>query len=163
MTTTAGHSFYIGPIVFFYNQVNDTGSWEPLGLTLDRVNTMTCGGSHLGFPIGIKNRGPSNDHSWAVWFQRRRVLKHFSHRVRNSKMTTTAGHSFYIGPIVFFITRWAIQALESLWFLKCLMKDICCLIFHLKLPFPLLKNRQFVFPPITYCFRVKILKSIWSN
>ena len=32
MTTTAGHSFYIGPIVFFYNQVNDTGSWEPLVL-----------------------------------------------------------------------------------------------------------------------------------
>jgi hypothetical protein len=30
---------------------------------------MTCGGIHLGFPIGIKNRGPSNDHSWAVWFQ----------------------------------------------------------------------------------------------
>ena len=30
MTTTAGHSFYIGPIVFFYYQVNDTGSWEPL-------------------------------------------------------------------------------------------------------------------------------------
>ena len=29
---------------------------------------MTCGGSHLGFPIGIKNREPSNDHSWAVWF-----------------------------------------------------------------------------------------------
>jgi hypothetical protein len=24
------HSFYIGPIGFFYNQVNDTGSWEPL-------------------------------------------------------------------------------------------------------------------------------------
>ena len=47
--------------------------------------------------------------------------------------------------------------------LKCLMKNICCLIFHLKLPFPLLKNRQFVFPPITYCFRVKILKSIWSS
>jgi hypothetical protein len=23
MTTTAGHSFYIGPIVFFYYQVND--------------------------------------------------------------------------------------------------------------------------------------------
>jgi hypothetical protein len=32
MTTTAGHSFYIGPIVFFYYQVNDTGSWEPLVL-----------------------------------------------------------------------------------------------------------------------------------
>jgi hypothetical protein len=26
MTNTAGHSFYIGPIGFFYNQVNDTGS-----------------------------------------------------------------------------------------------------------------------------------------
>jgi hypothetical protein len=31
MTTTAGHSFYIGPIGSFYDQVNDTGSWEPLG------------------------------------------------------------------------------------------------------------------------------------
>ena len=30
MTTTAGHSFYIGPIGSFYNQVNDTGSWELL-------------------------------------------------------------------------------------------------------------------------------------
>ena len=29
-----------------------------------------------------KKTGPSNDHSWAVWFQRRRVLKHFSHRVQ---------------------------------------------------------------------------------
>jgi hypothetical protein len=46
------------------------------------LHTMTCGGSHLGFPIGIKNRGPSNDHSWAVWFRRRSVLKHFSHRVK---------------------------------------------------------------------------------
>jgi hypothetical protein len=33
-------------------------------------------------------RGPSNDHSWAVWFQlsywfqRRSVLKHFPHRVQ---------------------------------------------------------------------------------
>jgi hypothetical protein len=26
MTTTAGHSFYIGSIVFFYYRVNDTGS-----------------------------------------------------------------------------------------------------------------------------------------
>jgi hypothetical protein len=26
MTTTAGHSFYIGPIGSFYHQVNDTGS-----------------------------------------------------------------------------------------------------------------------------------------
>ena len=30
MTTTTGRSFYIGPIGSFYNQVNDTGSWEPL-------------------------------------------------------------------------------------------------------------------------------------
>jgi hypothetical protein len=30
MTTTAGHSFYIGPIGSVYNQVNDTGSSEPL-------------------------------------------------------------------------------------------------------------------------------------
>ena len=26
LTTTAGHSFYIGPVGSFYNQVNDTGS-----------------------------------------------------------------------------------------------------------------------------------------
>ena len=34
MTTTAGHSFCIGPIGSFYYQVNDTGSWEPLVLLL---------------------------------------------------------------------------------------------------------------------------------
>jgi hypothetical protein len=39
-------------------------------------------------------------------------------------MTTTAGHSFYIGPIVFFITRWTIQALESLWLFSYLVLDI---------------------------------------
>jgi hypothetical protein len=38
MTTTAGHSFYIGSIGSFYNQVNDTGSWEPL-VTFD---DLTC-------------------------------------------------------------------------------------------------------------------------
>jgi hypothetical protein len=43
---------------------------------------MTCGGSHLGFPIGIKNRGPSNDHSWA-----------------KSKMATTAGHRVTLDPM----------------------------------------------------------------
>ena len=54
------------------------------------VNTMSCIGSHLGFRIGIKNpnfRGPSNDYSWAVWFQlskwlKRSVLEHFPHRVQ---------------------------------------------------------------------------------
>jgi hypothetical protein len=33
MTTIAGHSFYIGPIGSFYNQVNNTGSREPLVFT----------------------------------------------------------------------------------------------------------------------------------
>ena len=42
MTTTAGHSFHIGPIGSFYNQVNDTGSWEPL------VSIMRSKVSHLG-------------------------------------------------------------------------------------------------------------------
>jgi hypothetical protein len=54
-------------------------------LTLDPKGKYSNG--HLGFSIGIKKqklcRGPSNDHSWAVWFQlskwfqRRSVLKHF--------------------------------------------------------------------------------------
>jgi hypothetical protein len=39
MTTTAGHSFYIGPIGSFYNQVNDTGSWEPL-VKNEKKNTI---------------------------------------------------------------------------------------------------------------------------
>ena len=39
ITTTAGHSFYIGPIGSFYNQVNDTGSWEPLVLRSYGANT----------------------------------------------------------------------------------------------------------------------------
>jgi hypothetical protein len=36
-----------------------------------QCSSMSCGGGHLGLPIGIKNicRGPSNDHSWAVWYQ----------------------------------------------------------------------------------------------
>ena len=35
----------------------------------------------------------------------------------NFKMTTTAGHNFYIGPIgSFFIGRWTTKALESIWF-----------------------------------------------
>jgi hypothetical protein len=86
MTTTAGHSFYIGPIVFFYYQVNDTGSWED-------------------FPIGIKNRRPSNDHSWAVWFQlskwfqRRSILKHVFYADRKSKMAVTAGHRLTLDPM----------------------------------------------------------------
>jgi hypothetical protein len=60
--------------VFCSNMKLKMAATAGLSLTLDPmvwscVNTMTCGGSHLGFPFGIKNRGPSNDHSWAVWFQ----------------------------------------------------------------------------------------------
>jgi hypothetical protein len=38
--------------------------------------------------MNVHCRGPSNDHTWAVWFQlskwfqRRSILKHFSHRVQ---------------------------------------------------------------------------------
>ena len=46
MTTTAGHSFYIGPIVFFYNQVNDTGSWEPLVFYWGGVGAENFEGCH---------------------------------------------------------------------------------------------------------------------
>ena len=59
------------------------------------LNTMTCGGSHLGFRIGIKNphslenlqmiipgQFGFNCPSGGKWFQRRSVLKHFSHRVQ---------------------------------------------------------------------------------
>jgi hypothetical protein len=69
---------------------------------------MSCGGGHLEFSIGIKKqklcRGPSNDHSWAVWiqlskwFQRRSVLKHFSHDMK-FKMAATAGLSLTLDPM----------------------------------------------------------------
>jgi hypothetical protein len=63
---------------------------------------MTCGGGHLGFPIGIKNNNFVEDLPMIIPGQ-------FGFNCpsgfcvfyvdRNSKMTTTAGHSFYIGPI----------------------------------------------------------------
>jgi hypothetical protein len=59
MAATAGLSLTLDPIRIYFRIFP---IWSC-------VNTMTCGGGHLGFPIGIKNRGPSNDHSWAVWFQ----------------------------------------------------------------------------------------------
>jgi hypothetical protein len=40
MTTIAGHSFYIGPIGSFYNQVNDTGSLEPLVVVQNCISHM---------------------------------------------------------------------------------------------------------------------------
>jgi hypothetical protein len=39
-------------------------------------------------------------------------------------MTTTAGHSFYIGPIGSFYNQVNIQALESLWFLNLLKNQL---------------------------------------
>jgi hypothetical protein len=53
MTTTAGHSFYIEPIGSFYNQVNDTGSWEPL--------------VYLCSPWNKLNKRPFNDYSCTEW------------------------------------------------------------------------------------------------
>jgi hypothetical protein len=86
MTTTAGHSFYIGPIGSFYDQVNDTGS----GYTIDAVsrtdntlfnirytdphfwscvNTMSCGSGHLGFQIITKHTNLIRDHSIIIHAQ----------------------------------------------------------------------------------------------
>jgi hypothetical protein len=78
---------------------------------------MSCGGGHLEFSIGINKqklcRGPSNDHSWAVWFQLSKWFQttwivetklsrndHWKvlykvfvfYADRKSKMATTAGH-----------------------------------------------------------------------
>jgi hypothetical protein len=65
---------------------------------------MTCGGSHLGFPIGIKNRGPSNDHSikaklymnvhWMVLYK----LYVFCSDMK-FKMATTAELSLTLDPM----------------------------------------------------------------
>jgi hypothetical protein len=72
--------------VFYADQKSKMATTTGYRLTL----VMSCGGVHLEFSIGIKKqklcRGPSNDHSWAVWFQlskwfqRRSVFKHFSYR-----------------------------------------------------------------------------------
>jgi hypothetical protein len=43
MTTTARHSFYIGPIGSFYKQVNYTGSWERLVFS---CNLWSCCSMH---------------------------------------------------------------------------------------------------------------------
>jgi hypothetical protein len=56
-----------------------------LSLTLDPMGKMFQNSSSLKLKKDKICRGPSNDHSWAVWFQlskwfqRRSVLKHFSH------------------------------------------------------------------------------------
>jgi hypothetical protein len=65
MAATAGHRLTLDPMGKIFKC-----------LLLRNYKYYSCGGSHLGFPIGIKSRGPSNDYSWAVWFQRRSALKH---------------------------------------------------------------------------------------
>jgi hypothetical protein len=59
---------------------------------------MSCGGGHLEFSIGMKKqklcRGPSNDHSWAVWIQ---LSKWFADR--KFKMATTAGYRLTLDPM----------------------------------------------------------------
>jgi hypothetical protein len=88
---------------------------------------LSCGGGHLEFPIGIKKqklcREPSNDHSWAVWFQLSKWKRFFSETTwiietklprndhwkvlykfdvfyadRKSKMATTAIHRLTLDP-----------------------------------------------------------------
>jgi hypothetical protein len=63
---------------------------------------MSCGGSHLGFPIGIKNRNFVEDLPMIIpgqfgfncpkWFERRSAD-------RKSKMAATAGHKLTLDPM----------------------------------------------------------------
>jgi hypothetical protein len=93
MAATAGLSLTLDPMGEMFQNASSLKPLEQLkpncpGMIIGR----SSGDGHLEFPIGIKKqklcRGPSNDHSWAVWFQlskwfqRRNVLKHFSHRVQ---------------------------------------------------------------------------------
>jgi hypothetical protein len=70
-TTTAGHSFYIGPIDSFYNQANDTGSWEPLVMTcrLFYYVIKFCHSCHLKFYIRTKNLNFVEDHPMNIHVQ----------------------------------------------------------------------------------------------
>jgi hypothetical protein len=92
-----------------------------LSLTLDPMGKMFQNASSWISNRHKKHiicRGPSNDHSWAVWFQlsewfqRRSVLKHFPHRVQMVlyklyvfcsamifKMAATAGLSLTLDPM----------------------------------------------------------------
>ena len=59
MTTTAGHSFYIGPIGFFYYQVNDTGSWEPLVNIYYRIFYELWTFAYIDWLCKLEKRGVS--------------------------------------------------------------------------------------------------------
>jgi hypothetical protein len=78
MVATAGLSLTLDPMGEMFQNASSLKPLEQLkpncpGMIIGRPSTNFRGGGHLGFPIGIKKqkicRGPSNDHSWAVWFQ----------------------------------------------------------------------------------------------
>jgi hypothetical protein len=84
MAATAGHRLTLDPMGKYSNAFfSETTNIIKAKLYMN-VHWMVLG--HLEFSIGIKKqklcRGPSNDHSWTVWyqlskwFQRRSVLKH---------------------------------------------------------------------------------------
>jgi hypothetical protein len=70
---------------------------DPMGKMFQNASSLkqlgqlkpNCPGKIIGRSSHNLCRGPSNDHSWAVWFQlskwfrRRSVLKHFSHPMLN--------------------------------------------------------------------------------
>jgi hypothetical protein len=74
---------------------------------------MFCGGGLLGFPIGSKKhklcRGPSNDHSWAVWALETKLPRNDHWKVlykvyvfyvdQKSKMAATAIHRLTLVPM----------------------------------------------------------------
>jgi hypothetical protein len=67
MTTTAGHSFYIGPI-----SISAIASEKKIFLYFpiwSCVNIMTCGGGHLGIQIITKNTNLIRDHSMVIHAQ----------------------------------------------------------------------------------------------
>jgi hypothetical protein len=55
-------------------------------------------GSHVGFQISTKNRGPSNEHFWQVWlksvqrFQRRRFK---CEKLTDGRLPMTKAHMAY--------------------------------------------------------------------
>jgi hypothetical protein len=76
MATTAGLSLKLDPMgKMFHNASSLKPRWWPSWISDRHKKQKIC-------------REPSNDHSWAVWFQlskwfqRRSVLKHFPHRVQ---------------------------------------------------------------------------------
>ena len=88
MTTTAGHSFYIGPIGSFYNQVNDTGSREALlwiiCLGLDYSSSLhICKICHINAKY-IINCHNSYDYIAYYCLDSHQMLVNFKRHVKNN-------------------------------------------------------------------------------